>query len=178
MADPTFTRTEAQETSPNWRLLLGRLMLSVEFPDFVSALTFVNAVGDVAELLDHHPDIDLRWGRVVLAVASHDVGGLTERDRRFTAAIDELLPEHEGTVQHDRLTELEVAIDTMDVSAIRPFWAAVLGFEEDGEDAVADPNSRLPGVWFQQLDEDGAERSRGRNRIHIDVTVAHDEAQA
>lgn len=171
--DPTtLTRTEAQDGAPGWRLLLGRLMVSVAFADFRSALDFVDAVGEVAEEQGHHPEIDLRWGRVVLAVASHDVGGLTDRDLRFAAAVDPLVAAHGGTVEHPRLTELEIAIDTMDAAAIRPFWAAVLGFDDDGPDAVTDPDRRLPGLWFQQLDEP----REIRNRIHIDVTVAHDEA--
>lgn len=174
MAETTLTRTEAQDGAPGWRLLLGRLMLSVKFPDFATALAFVDAVGEVAEEQDHHPDIDLRWGRVVLAVASHDVGGLTERDLRFAAAVDNLVGEHGGEVEHPALTEVEVAIDTMDAARIKPFWAAVLGFDDDGNDAIADPHSRLPGVWFQQLDEP----RDVRNRIHIDVTVAHDEAKS
>lgn len=174
MADTTLSRTQAQEGAPGWRLLLGRLMLSVKFPDFARALGFVNAVGDLAELHQHHPEIDLRWGRVVLAVASHDVGGLTERDLQFTSVVDEFIKEHEGTVEHHRLTELEIAIDTMDASRIKPFWMAVLGFDDDGSEAIIDPDRRLPSVWFQQLEEP----REVRNRIHLDVTVAHDEAQS
>ena len=170
----TLTRAEAQEGAPRWRLLLGRLMLSVAFPDFASALRFVDAVGAVAEEQQHHPEVDLRWGRVVLAVASHDVGGLTDRDLRFTAAVTPLVEEHGGTVEHPRLTELEIAIDTMDAGRIMPFWAAVLGHASDGTDALSDPQSRLPSVWFPQLEEPRDER----NRIHLDVTVPHDVAES
>lgn len=147
-------------------------MLSVRFPDFAAALSFVDAVGAVAEEQAHHPEIDLRWGRVVLAVASHDVGGLTDRDLRFARAVDPLVGAHGGTVEHSSLGEVEIAIDTMDVERIRPFWEAVLGFEQSGADAVADPQRRLPALWFQQL----AEQRPVRNRIHLDVTVPHDVA--
>ena len=170
----TLTRTEAQDGAPQWRLLLGRLMLSVAFPDFASALRFVDAVGAVAEEQQHHPDIDLRWGRVVLAVASHDVGGLTDRDLRFATAVTPLVAEHGGTIEHSGPTELEVAIDTMDAARITPFWGAVLGFVPDGADALCDPRSRLPSVWFQQMDRPREQRGR----IHLDVTVPHDVAQA
>lgn len=173
MAETTLSRAQAQDGAPNWRLLLGRLMLSVKFPDFAHALAFVNAVGDLAELQEHHPDIDLRWGRVVLAVASHDVGGLTERDLQFASAVNAFIEEHDGEVEHPQLTEVEIAIDTMDADRIRPFWAAVLGYDEDGHE-VTDPHSRGPAVWFQQLEEP----RQIRNRIHVDVTVAHDEAEA
>ncbi|MDO5496020.1 MAG: VOC family protein, partial [bacterium] len=72
------------------------------------------------------------------------------------------------------LTQLEIAIDALDIPAILPFWQAVLGYERDGEDALADPDLISPGVWFQQMDEPRPQR----NRIHLDVTVAHDQAQA
>lgn len=173
MAEKTLTRNEAQDGAPDWRLLLGRLMLSVKFPDFASALGFVDAVGAIAEEQDHHPEIDLRWGRVVLAVASHDVGGLSERDLRFTEAVSGIVADHDGTVEHPQLTEVEIAIDTMDAGRIKPFWEAVLGFDDEGEDEVVDPHRRLPAIWFQQLDEP----REIRNRIHLDVTVAHDEAE-
>ena len=147
-------------------------MLSVRFPDFAAALAFVDAVGAVAEAQSHHPEIDLRWGRVVLGVSSHDVGGLTDRDLRFARAVDPLVRAHGGTVEHSSLGEVEIAIDTMDVERIRPFWEAVLGVERSGAVAVADPRRRLPGLWFQQL----AEPRPVRNRIHLDVTVPHDVA--
>lgn len=174
MADTPLSRTQAQQGAPGWRLLLGRLMLSVKFPDFAHALAFVNAVADLAELHQHHPEIDLRWGRVVLAVASHDVGGLTERDLQFASAVDEFISDHGGTVEHPRLSEMEIAIDTMDAARIRPFWKAVLGFDDDGPHCIVDPARRLPSIWFQQLDEP----RQVRNRIHLDVTVAHDEARS
>jgi 4a-hydroxytetrahydrobiopterin dehydratase len=170
----TLTRAEAQERAPQWRLLLGRLMLSVRFPDFASALGFVDAVGAIADEQDHHPEVDLRWGRVVLAVSSHDAGGITDRDIRLAHAVDAIVDEHAGRVEPTRLTELEVAIDTLDAGAIRPFWAAVLGVEPDGSGALVDPVRRLPSLWFQQLDAPRPDR----NRIHLDVTVAHDEAEA
>jgi 4a-hydroxytetrahydrobiopterin dehydratase len=174
MTGSTLSRAAAQEGAPDWRLLLGRLMLSVRFPDFAAALDFVDAVGAIAEEQDHHPDIDLRWGRVVLAVSSHDVGGITDRDLRLARSVSEIVAEHAGTVEHSSLTQVEVAVDTMDAARIRPFWEAVLGFEADGPDAVADPQGRLPAVWFQQLDEPRPVRGR----IHIDVTVPHDVAPA
>ena len=174
MAETVLTRTEAQEGAPNWRLLLGRLMLSVRFADFAAALAFVDAVGALAEDHGHHPEVDLRWGRVVLAVASHDVGGLTDRDLRFARAVGPLVEAHGGTVEHQRLTEVEIAVDTMDADRIRPFWEAVLGFEAAGADAIADPQRRLPALWFQRLDEPRPVR----NRIHVDVTVPHDVAEA
>jgi len=67
----------------------------------------------------------------------------------------------------------ELAIDAMDIDAVRRFWRAVLGYVDDGDDAVADPERIGPAVWFQQMDEPRPQR----NRLHVDVTVPHDVAE-
>lgn len=51
-----------------------------ELDDFAAALSFVNSVGDLAEQAQHHPDIDIRWNRVILTLSTHTEGGLTQAD--------------------------------------------------------------------------------------------------
>ena len=65
---------------PTWTLDAGMLVCAVEFPDFVAAMAFVNRVAALAEQANHHPDIDIRYNRVRLALISHDAGGITARD--------------------------------------------------------------------------------------------------
>jgi len=60
------------------------------FPDFVTALAFLNKVGEIAEHEGHHPDLHLSWGRVAVEIWTHKVGGLTESDFVLAAKIDEL----------------------------------------------------------------------------------------
>jgi 4a-hydroxytetrahydrobiopterin dehydratase len=73
---------------------------------------------------------------------------------------------------------IEIAVDAMDIAAVRPFWQTVLDYvDEPGagpEDALVDPLGQGPPVWFQQMD---APRPQ-RNRIHLDVSVPPDAAQA
>ena len=67
--------------TPGWRLVDDHhLERTFEFADFATALVFVNAVGQIAEDLNHHPDILLSWGKAVVSVWSHDVSGITDRD--------------------------------------------------------------------------------------------------
>jgi len=61
------------------------------FPDFKSALAFVNRVGALAEEQGHHPDILLAWGKVEITIWTHKVGGLTESDFILAAKIDRLV---------------------------------------------------------------------------------------
>ncbi|HEX9198287.1 MAG TPA: 4a-hydroxytetrahydrobiopterin dehydratase [Acidobacteriaceae bacterium] len=65
---------------PEWAVEEGKLVRFWTFPDFVRALDFVNRVGKLAEEAGHHPDIDIRYNRVKLALVSHDAGGITARD--------------------------------------------------------------------------------------------------
>lgn len=174
-----LSRADASGSLPNWRYLLGRMHLTVATGDFAAALAFVDRVGALAEEQGHHPEIDLRWGRVHVATGSHDVGGVSERDVRLGLAIDTVVTELGLTSQPHRLGEVEIAVDAMDIGAVRPFWAAVLGWPTGDPGAegaegneLVDPDRVGPTLWFQQMD---APRPQ-RNRIHVDVTVAHDEA--
>jgi 4a-hydroxytetrahydrobiopterin dehydratase len=75
---------------PTWSLEGGMLTRTFAFKDFVAALGFVNRVGDAAEDAGHHPDIDIRYNRVRLALSTHDAGGLTVKDFTLAARIDKL----------------------------------------------------------------------------------------
>ena len=73
---------------PEWRIEEGILTRIFQFRDFVEALAFVNRVGVQAEKAAHHPDIDIRYNRVHLALVSHDAGGLTTKDFDLASEID------------------------------------------------------------------------------------------
>lgn len=75
---------------PHWKLDSGELVRRLEFASFVEAMQFVNGVAELAEGAGHHPDIDIRYNKVRLALVSHDAGGLTDRDFDLAAAIDGL----------------------------------------------------------------------------------------
>jgi len=61
-----------------------------EFPDFKQAMVFVNKIADAAEQADHHPDIDIRYNKVTMALISHDSGGVTGRDVRMAEKINQI----------------------------------------------------------------------------------------
>lgn len=65
---------------PGWKLKDGMLVREWIFRDFPEAIGFVNRVAAIAESANHHPDIDIRYNRVQLALISHDAGGITKRD--------------------------------------------------------------------------------------------------
>ena len=74
---------------PDWKLADGKLTREWTFSNFVEAIAFVNKVAPLAEAAGHHPDIDIRYNRVLLSLVSHDAGGITERDANMAARISE-----------------------------------------------------------------------------------------
>ena len=76
---------------PDWQIESGELVRTFLFKDFRASLAFVNKVGDLAENAGHHPDIDIRYNKVRLALVTHDAGGITQKDFDLAAAADKIL---------------------------------------------------------------------------------------
>ena len=87
--DETQIQT-AFATVPQWRRNGDVIARVFEFKDFPAAMKFVNAVADLAEQAQHHPDLDIRWNKVTLALTTHDAGGLTEKDFELARQCDAL----------------------------------------------------------------------------------------
>ena len=75
---------------PDWRLDGQTIARPFHFKDFPAALKFVNLVADLAEQAQHHPDIDVLWNKVTLALTTHAAGGLTEKDFALARQCDAL----------------------------------------------------------------------------------------
>jgi 4a-hydroxytetrahydrobiopterin dehydratase len=78
-----------EELDGEWNVVeTHHLERAYEFPDFVGALEFTNAIGAIAEEQGHHPDIHLSWGRVGVEIWTHKIDGLTESDFVLAAKFD------------------------------------------------------------------------------------------
>jgi 4a-hydroxytetrahydrobiopterin dehydratase len=187
--DTPLSRSAASEAVEGigWRYLLGALHVSIPVRSLAKANEVAMAVLTASgEAADHHVRLDLRADRVELSVQTRTLGKVTGRDtqlaRRIANALDGLGLRPAGATSAESarpVQVLELAIDALDIGAIRPFWKAVLAYvDEPGKsgptNVLVDPTGQLPTLWFQQMD---APRPQ-RNRVHFDVTVAHDEAEA
>ncbi len=85
------------DSVPDWESDGIRLRRTFAFPSFPAAIDFVNRVAELAERLDHHPEIEIHWRTVVLECTSHDTGRLTRRDFALANAIDVLWSTAQGT---------------------------------------------------------------------------------
>jgi 4a-hydroxytetrahydrobiopterin dehydratase len=72
--------TSGLSSLPAWKPADKAIRAEYTFKDFKAAMAFVNNVAEQAEAAWHHPDIDIRWNRVVLTLSTHDQGGVTEKD--------------------------------------------------------------------------------------------------
>jgi 4a-hydroxytetrahydrobiopterin dehydratase len=89
----TMSDTEVKDALadlPGWELSGGEIVKEYKFADFAAAMAFVNQVAEAAEAANHHPDIDIRWNKVRLALATHSEGGLTQNDFSLAAQIESL----------------------------------------------------------------------------------------
>lgn len=152
-----------------WALLAGVMQTRIHTKNFATGLQVVNAIGEAAEEMNHHPDLDLRYPRVDVRLLSHDVGGITERDLRLAHRINDIAAAVGAKVECDSVSRLELGLDSPAQKEIAPFWAAVLAAKHvDGEgyDDIADPYGVLPLIWFQAS---GSEEPR--QRWHPDVWI-------
>ena len=79
---------QALRQTPGWERAGPEITRTYRFKDFREALAFVNRVGALAERAGHHPDIDIRYSAVTLALTSHDAGGLSGKDFELARTID------------------------------------------------------------------------------------------
>ncbi len=81
-------RASLSGTLPEWELDGETISKRFVFTDFIDSISFVTRVAVLAEVADHHPDIDIRWNKVTLALTTHDAGGLTNKDVELAEAIE------------------------------------------------------------------------------------------
>jgi 4a-hydroxytetrahydrobiopterin dehydratase len=76
------------DLNANWSRNESSLTSQFTAPSFLAAIELVNAVAVIAEELDHHPDIDIRWNKVSFALSTHSAGGITSLDFELATGID------------------------------------------------------------------------------------------
>ncbi|MCU1620101.1 MAG: pterin-4-alpha-carbinolamine dehydratase [Modestobacter sp.] len=77
---------------PLWSGGVDGIERTLDLPSFRAAVEAVSMIADVAEQMDHHPDMDLRWRKLRVAVVTHSAGGVTDLDLELARRVDALLP--------------------------------------------------------------------------------------
>ncbi|HET9944473.1 MAG TPA: VOC family protein [Actinomycetes bacterium] len=176
MPDPVTARDfHHSEGVSDWRVCDGGASAWFDAPDLATGLRFALAVASLPACLDHPPDLDARTTGVMVRLATFRPGpdGLSTLDVAAARAVSEVAREHGLVADPSRIWGMVLNIGSTSPAAILPFWSAVLGMDEvDGE--LNDPLARQPVVCFQHLQQPRP----GHGRIHVDVWVPHDQAEA
>ncbi len=76
---------------PEWDINDKSISRTFEFDEYMEGIDFVDGVAEIAEEANHHPDIDIRWCKVIVTLTTHSAGGLTEADFQLAEKIDTLV---------------------------------------------------------------------------------------
>ncbi|MDQ3656903.1 MAG: 4a-hydroxytetrahydrobiopterin dehydratase [Chloroflexota bacterium] len=158
----------------DWRVLFGGACTHFRTGSFAVGVALADAIGRLADAANHHPDVDLRDEGVTVRLRTYDIDGLSERDVTLAQQISAAARELGVLADPSAVQTVQITIDALVGSAVMPFWRAVLGYQEMGDEDLIDPHRRGPSFWFQEMD---APRPQ-RNRLHVDISVPHDQADA
>ncbi|MFF4880927.1 VOC family protein [Micromonospora sp. NPDC000668] len=163
----TAGQFHAADGVEDWRCLYH--VVSAHFPtgSLARGVALVDEIGRLADEAQHqYLNIDLRNAGVTVTLSLRDIA----LARRISAAAKKLdIPADPTAVQL-----INVTLDALVGAEVLPFWRALLGYRQIGDDYLFDPSRRGPGFGLQQMN--GARPQR--NRMHLDVAVPHDQAKA
>lgn len=177
-----LTRTEASDgvSGHGWRYLNHLARTDVPVRSLAEAMQVAALVtAEAGADADEHLWLDIRADRVIASVRSRSLGYVTPFDVELVERLTRALTARGWRCEPSGTQMMEIAIGTMDAAAIRPFWKALLDYDDEGQpagptDPIVDPRDQGPTIWFQQLE---TPRSK-HNRIHFDIAVPHDVADA
>ncbi|HMR49573.1 MAG TPA: 4a-hydroxytetrahydrobiopterin dehydratase [Arachnia sp.] len=160
-----------------WRQIRHTLRARFRTGDFTRGLELINRIGDAAERRNHHPDVTLTYPEVGVSLTSHDVGGITGRDIDLACEISTIAADL-GIGHDTSITDVDLALDTDDHTAVVGFYAALLDTKDTGSGDLTP--TQAPPMWFQEPSDDTPllPPASPPQRWHLDVWVPIDDAEA
>jgi 4a-hydroxytetrahydrobiopterin dehydratase len=166
-AQITAGQFHAADGVEDWRSLYH--VVAAHFPtgSLAGGIALVEEIGRLAgDAEQQYLNVDLRQAGVTVTLGRRDIA----LARRISAAARDLgIPADPTAVQL-----INVTLDALVGAEVLPFWRALLGYRQIGDDYLYDPSRRGPSFGLQQMNEARPQR----NRLHLDVAVPHDQAEA
>jgi 4a-hydroxytetrahydrobiopterin dehydratase len=171
---------EEAEGTDDWRVLGDGACVFFRSDSFAASAGLVRAIGELAGIDDHPPDIDVRKGGVTvrLVTVGDDYYGMTEQDVQVARRISEAARDLGLVADPSAVQNVLVIPGAPDTAAVMPFWQAVLGYErraDSPDEDLVDPGDRGPSFWFETMAEP---RPGDGGAIHVAVWVPHEQAEA
>jgi 4a-hydroxytetrahydrobiopterin dehydratase len=163
----TARQFHAADGVEDWRCLYHLVSAHFRTGSLARGVALVDEIGRLVDGEEQrYVAVDLRQAGVTVSLSVRDAA----LARRISAAATKLdIPADPAAVQLVNIT-----LDALVGAEVLPFWRAVLGYRQIDDDYLADPARRGPGFGLQQMDVP----RRQRNRMHLDVAVPHDQAEA
>ncbi|MFF4540139.1 VOC family protein [Streptomyces aureus] len=162
----------------DWRVLGEGACAYFRTGSFAVGAQLVRAISELPDVVDDHPDVDLRREGVTVRLISltDDYYGLTERHIDLAGQISAIARSLDLTADPSAVQTVQVTVDALSGADVVPFWRALLGYQDraGSDEDLVDPGGRGAPFYFQPMD---APRPQ-RNRVHIDVWVPYDQAEA
>ncbi|WP_025158155.1 VOC family protein [Leifsonia aquatica] len=157
-----------------WSVLFDGAVARYATGSFECGAALLAEIARLAEEAGHHPDVDLRYGTLVVRLVSHDVGDISRRDQALAARISTAAQRLGIEAAPQGAQAVQISIHALDIPTVLPFWQAALAYDRRGEADLVDPLGRGPAIAFQPLDHPMTHR----NRIHLDISVPRAAAAA
>jgi 4a-hydroxytetrahydrobiopterin dehydratase len=158
----------------DWRVVRDAASTHFRTGSLAAGVALVDAIARLGDAAQAHPDMDLRRDGVTVRLNRDADGRLSENDVALAREISAAARDMNVPIDLSGLQSIQIAIDALVIPEVLPFWRAVLGYRQVDDEDLVDPDLQGPPLWFQQMD---APRPQ-RNRIHIDLYVPHDQAEA
>jgi 4a-hydroxytetrahydrobiopterin dehydratase len=160
----------------DWRVIMGAGFAVARFVtgSFPAGLELVAAIGELAAAAGLDPDIDVRPASVTVRLTTAEVQGVTRQHADLAREISAAAARLQLAADPAAVQQVQVAIDAADIARVRPFWHAVLGYPEIGDEDLVDEHRQGPTFWFQRMRSPRTERSR----FHIDIYLPPGQVQA
>lgn len=170
----------ASEGVEDWRVVEVGACAFFRTGSMAERARFVAAIGDLPDVDEHPPEIDIRRDGVTvrLITMADDWYGPSERDVDLARRISAVAREHGLTADPSVLQSMLIVPGAPDTAEVIPFWRAVLGYQpraDSPEEDLVDPQRIGPSFWFEQMDEP---RPGGLGAIHLAVWVPQEVAEA
>ena len=158
----------------DWRVLFWGAHAYYRVGSFGEGARFVTAIAEIADATGHYPDVDLRPEGVTVRTFSRENGALSEVDVELARQISARARELGLEPDPSQVQVVGIAVAQDKGADVRPFWVAVLGYKNLGDEDAIDRHRRNPHLWFHELEPPRP----GRGRVHLDVCVPADQAEA
>lgn len=176
----TPTQFHEAEGLGDWRVLSDGACAYFRTGSFAAGARLVSAIGELAGLDQHHPDVDLRDDGVTvrLITFTQSYAGMTTRDVELARQISDLAREQGLSADPSAVQSILIVPGATDTAEVMPFWRAALGYEpriDSPEEDLVDPRDRGPAFWFEPMKEP---RPDGGGAIHVAIWVHSEQAEA